>query len=292
MFIKNYYELMKPGLVYGNLITTIAGFLLASAVYHIPLNWTLLALTAAGLFFVMASGCVFNNYIDRDIDIKMARTKDRALVTGKISGRAALVFGVILAALGFGLLFVYTNMLALFAAFVGFFFYVFMYSLWWKRRSPAGTFVGAIAGATPPVVGYAAAYGRFDLAAGLLFVVLVIWQMPHFYAIAIRRFGDYMAAGVPVLPVKRGIPATKKQMLAYVVLFVLMAPLLTLFGFVGYIYLAVVLVLGFIWLVFAVKGMRSAGPGDDVRWARGMFLWSLTVMTLTFITLALASVWK
>src|SRR5690348_2228318 len=157
----------------------------------------------AGLAFVMASGCVFNNYIDRDIDAAMGRTKDRALVVGRISKRAAFVYGTMLGAAGFGLLVFFTNMLTVAVAGTGFFFYVFMYSLWSKRRTVHSTIIGSVAGATPPIVGYAATSGRLDLAAALLFLTLVLWQMPHFYAIGIRRFGEYAAAGIPILPVDR-----------------------------------------------------------------------------------------
>jgi heme o synthase len=289
---KDIYELAKPGLVYGNLITTAAGFLLGARVAGPPVDLSLLLSTLAGIAFVMASGCVFNNYIDRDIDGKMARTKGRPLVTGRISGRGVIAYGVALGAIGFFLLIFFTNVLAVCAALTGFFFYVVMYSIWWKRRSAWGTFVGAIAGATPPVVGYTAAAGRFDLAALLLFLILVVWQMPHFYAIAIRRFGDYMAAGVPVLPVKRGIPATKRHMLVYVALFIPLAATLTFFGYTGFVYLAIELALGFAWLLLAIRGFRNAGPGADVRWARAMFFFSLAVMVVLFSAIGISSLWR
>jgi protoheme IX farnesyltransferase len=250
----------------------------------------LMVLMLVGIALVMASGCVFNNYIDRDIDGKMARTKDRALITGRISGRTALAYGTVLGALGFGMLIAFTNVLTVAAAFVGFFFYVVTYSMWGKRRSTWGTFVGAIAGATPPVVGYTAASGRFDLAALILFIILVIWQMPHFYAIAIRRFGDYLAAGIPVLPVKRGIPATKIQMLVWIIAFVVFAPLLTVFGYTGATYFVVALAFGLTWLALAIKGFWTTGPGEDVSWARTMFFFSLATMVILFGTIAVGSV--
>jgi heme o synthase len=290
--IKDYYELAKPGLVYGNLITTIAGFLLGAHVLGVPVNIWLLVATCIGILLVMGSGCVFNNYIDRDIDGTMARTKDRALIAGRISGRAALVYASVLGAIGFLTLIIFTNVLALGAAVVGFFFYVFMYSLWWKRRSTWGTFVGAIAGATPPVVGYAAAAARLDLAALLLFIILVIWQMPHFYSIAIRRFSDYTAAGVAVLPVKRGIRATKIQMLVYVIFFTLVAPLLTVFGYLGPFYFVTAVVFGITWLVLAIRGFSNKGPGEDVGWARLMFFFSLATMTILFATIGVSSLFR
>lgn len=287
MRLGEYYRLAKPGLVYGNLIPAAAGFLLASrgSVILFPILVAMLA----GLAFVMASGCVFNNYIDRDIDAAMGRTKDRALVARRISGRSALVYGTTLGLIGFFLLALFTNLLAVAAAATGFFFYVLMYSLWSKRRTVHSTLIGSIAGATPPVVGYVAASGRFDLAAALLFLILVVWQMPHFYAIGIRRFGEYAAAGIPILPVKQGIPATKKRMLVYIIIFALIAPLLTVFGYTGFAYLAIAVALCVAWFVLCLSGFRSVGPGTDAFWARRMFLFSLVVMVTLFAAIALGA---
>lgn len=306
---KDYYSLTKSGLVYGNLMTVIGGFSLgaatairiatgnAAAVGSI--KFTLLLATLVGISLVMASGCVFNNYIDRDIDAKMLRTKDRALVAERISKNHALIFGAILGLLGFFILAVYTNLLALFIAAFGFFAYVVLYSIWAKRRSIHGALVGSISGAVPPVVGYAAASGRLDMGAALLFTILVLWQMPHFYAIAIRRADEYAQAGIPVLPVKRGIRATKIAMLLYVLAFIFAASLLTVFGYAGLVYLAIVLIIGFAWLAFCLEGMRnldadcngtSATVSDaDKLWARKMFFFSLAVMISLFVTITIGA---
>lgn len=296
--MKYYYELTKSGLVFGNVITVIAGFLLGtevlrmqgvatSATTSIDL-WRLLA-TLVGISLVMASGCVFNNYIDRDIDPLMERTKHRALVAKKISGRAAIIFGTVLGIAGFAVLAVFTNILSVLIALIGFLFYVCMYSFWWKRRSPYGTFVGAISGATPPVVGYVAASGRLDPAALILFLIMVTWQMPHFFAIAIRRADDYAAAIIPVMPVKHGIGRTKMSMLIYIIEFIIAASLLTIFGYAGYSYLAIALVLGVAWLAFSIKGFWVTGVAENKQWARQMFFLSLAVMMGLFITIAVGA---
>jgi len=290
--LKSYYELTKSGLVFGNIITVIGGFALASSVAGEPINFLLLIAAVLGICLVMASGCVFNNYIDWDIDAKMSRTRERVLVTGRISGRAALIFGTALGALGFLILIVFTNIVATGAALVGLFFYVVMYSLWWKRRSPFGTVIGSISGATPPVVGYAAANGRIDMAAIILFLILVVWQMPHFFAIAIRRADDYAAAGVPVLPVKRGIRATKVQMLLYIIAFIIIASHLTIFGYAGYTYLTFTLVLGLVWLGLCISGfwVPNTDAAANSRWARIMFFCSLIVLMVLFITITIGTV--
>ena len=314
---KDYYSLAKAGLVYGNLITVIGGFALGSTVAARfvagnstaigSINFALLLATLIGISLVMASGCVFNNYIDRDIDARMSRTKDRALVTKKISGSAAIAFAIVLGVIGFFMLAFFTNALTVAVAAAGFFVYVVLYSLWAKRSSIHGALVGSISGATPPVVGYAAASGRLeDGGALILFAIMVLWQMPHFYAIAIRRADDYAKGEIPVLPVKRGIHATKVAMLLYIIAFIVAASLLTVFGYTGYAYLTITLLLGLAWLALCVKGFtipdKGTGRGEKVHdddagnydanqlWARKMFFFSLVVMVVLFITITIGAV--
>jgi protoheme IX farnesyltransferase len=270
---KTYYQLTKPGIIYGNAINTAAGFFLGAGLVHHFYTWTLLAVLA-GSSLVIASGCVFNNYIDRGIDHKMARTKKRALVSGTISGPSALIYASILGVAGFAALALYTNWLTVGVGAVGYFFYIVMYSLWWKRKSMFGTIVGSVSGAVPPVAGYTAVTGHFDAAAAILFFILVFWQMPHFYAIAMYRRDEYAAAGVPVLPVKKGMHYAKIQIVLYIVAFIITASLLTVLGYTGYIYLAVMVVLGLAWLR---QGLRTFHSGDDKRWGRKMFFFSLIV---------------
>ncbi len=155
---SDYYSLTKSGLVFGNLIPLIAGFALgsrgaaSSTGGGFSFNWPLFSITAFGLSLVMASGCVFNNYLEREVDGALVARS--ASEPSRIAPRAALAFGTVLGALGFLALALFTNALAVAAALVGFFFYVFMYTAWFKRRSVWGTALGAVAGATPPVVGY------------------------------------------------------------------------------------------------------------------------------------------
>jgi protoheme IX farnesyltransferase len=295
--MKYYYELTKSGLVFGNIVTVIAGFLLGSRTAEavsgsLVVNGRLFVATFVGILLVMASGCVFNNYIDRDIDACMERTKRRALVAGRVSGRAAVLFASILGAAGFLILIIYTNLLATLAGLTGFVFYVFAYSLWGKRRTVYGTFIGAVAGAMPPVVGYVAASGRIDMAAVILFLIMLTWQMPHFFAIAIRRKDDYAAAKIPVMPVAYGVRRTKTSMSIYIAEFIVASSLLFIFHYAGYGYLAIALALGIAWLALGIKGFFIS-DGDSIaavaanrRWARQMFFFSLIVMMAVFITIA------
>ncbi len=278
--IRTYYMLTKPGIVLGNVITTSAAFALASRGHMQP--WLLLA-TVLGLSLIMAAACVFNNYIDRHHDEKMERTKNRALVTGVISLRNALLFASTLLFLGTLLLVLYTNPLSVGIALLGFFVYVVMYSVW-KYKSTYGTLIGSVAGAVPPLVGYCAVSNRFDLGAFILFAILVLWQMPHFYAIALYRLSEYTAAGIPVLPVKRGGHVTKVHILLYIIAFTIACASLLFFGYTGYAYLTAALVTGVWWLILAIRGFKAA---DDQLWAKGMFRFSLIVIMALSVMISL-----
>ena len=243
--IKTYFMLTKPGIIFGNAITAAGGFILASKAQVDP--WLFLA-TLMGLSLLIASACVFNNYIDRNIDKMMQRTKNRALVIGAISLKKAIVFAVFLGLFGILLLMLYTNLLTTIIALSGFFIYVILYSLS-KYRSSYATVIGSISGGVPPVVGYCAVVDRFDIGACLLFMIVALWQMPHFFAIAMYRLDDYVAASIPVLPVKRGVYITKIHMLLYIIAFLIPVCMLTILGYTGYAYLIVVGLLGVSWLL-------------------------------------------
>lgn len=268
----NYYLITKPGIILGNLITVAAGFLLASkGLIHF---WLFFA-TMMGLAFIMASACVLNNYIDRPLDKKMKRTKNRALVSGLISGRNAIGFATFLGLIGYIILYIYTNLLTVAVAGVGFFVYVVLYSMW-KSRTIYGTAIGSVAGAVPPVVGYCAVSNHFDLGALILFSMMVLWQMPHFFSIAILHFEDYKAANIPVLPIKKGMRRTKIHMVLYIFAFILSAVLLTYFDYTGYLYLTVTISVGLAWLALCLKGFNSV---NDREWGRDMFRLSLLLIT-------------
>lgn len=277
---KQYVQLMKLGIVMGNAVTVVGGFILASK-GHIDIG--LFLATLMGLCLVISSGCIFNNYFDRFVDGKMERTQNRPLVQGVISVKNAVIFGAILLASGFFLLATYTNWIVVGLAALGFIVYVFMYTLL-KTRTVYCTAIGSIAGAVPLVAGYSAVTGRLDFCALILFVLMVTWQMPHFFAIAIYRFKDYQAAAIQVLPVKKGYAVTKVRMLLYVIAFTLTAAFLTFSGYTGYVYLAVALGLGLWWLVLSIKGLRAE---DTVFWARQMFKLSLVVITTLCIMIAI-----
>jgi len=282
--LRAYYQLTKPGIIKGNLFSATAGFLLASRghVEFMELLYTLIGIT-----FVIASGCVANNYIDIDIDRRMKRTEKRALVTGEISGRNALIYSVILGLIGLAVLGILVNHTTMFIGIIGFIFYVVVYG-YFKRKSVHGTLVGSISGSLPPVAGYVAVTGRIDVGAILLFVVLAAWQMPHFYAIAMYRSKDYKDASIPVLPVVRGKKNTIYQIIFYTILFVVATMLLTLYGYTGITYTIIVLGIGLWWLSIALKGLSISDKNSDM-WAKSVFKSSLFVLIVFSVMISINS---
>lgn len=271
--LKDYIQLTKPGMVAGNLLPAMGAFLLAS---NRQVDWLMLFEMTFGLGLVIAAACAANNYLDRNIDSKMKRTQKRALVRGAVPPGKALIFSGLLLIAGSLMLALLTNWLALIASLIGYVGYVFVYG-YFKRRSSLGTLVGTVPGAMPPVVGYAAAAGQLDWAAGLLFLILVFWQMPHFFAIAIFRRNDYAAAWLPVITVRHSVRRAKRQMIAYVGAFIIASVLLWGYGYAGYVYLVLMSALGTRWLLIGIRGLKAA---DDNGWGRQMFGFSLIVLLI------------
>jgi heme o synthase len=274
--IKNYLHLLKPGIVLGNLIPASAGFFLASqGNIRVPL----LMATLAGISLVVASACVLNNCIDRNMDRKMARTRNRVMARGLISLRAAVSYAVLLGTAGIWLLSRATQPLCVWVVVSGFVMYVGVYSLYLKRRSVYAALLGSLAGVAPPLAGYCAVSGRFDMGAWLLLLIFSLWQMPHCYAIAIFRRDDYAAAEIPVVPVTRGIRAAKRHIMGYAGAFVAATLMLTFGGYTGYGYLVAATVLGLFWLYLTWSGFKAK---DDRRWARQLFTFSfMSILVLS-----------
>jgi protoheme IX farnesyltransferase len=269
--LKDYYQLTKPGIIYGNAMTAIAGYLLASKT---DIELLYLIETVLGICLIIASACVINNLLDRKIDILMARTKKRALVTGIITPRNAVVYSLTLGVIGFGILFVFSNLLTVSIGAVGYIDYILFYG-YYKRHSVHGTLIGSISGAVPILAGYCSVTDHITSGAVLIFLILIFWQMPHFYAISLARFSDYSNAHIPVLPVKSGAKHTKVQILIYIILFSIAALLPTVYGYTGYVYLITMSVLCTYWLYLSISGFAKK---NDQIWAKGLFRYSLIVI--------------
>jgi protoheme IX farnesyltransferase len=241
--LKLYYRLTKPGIVYSNVMTGAAGYLLASK-WHV--NFSHFISLLVGMALLIAGSCVLNNYLDRNLDAKMDRTSKRAIPAGRVSSKQAISYSAVLLILGFIIL-MNTNGLTLLIGALAVVFYVIVYGLA-KRHSVYGTLVGALPGAASLVAGYTAYLDKFNFGALLLLLLMIAWQMPHFYGIAIYRLKDYSAAGLPLWPIKRGYPFLVAMVLAS-----------------GY------------WLNQAYKNVDSS---NQTVWAKKVFLCSLVVILI------------
>lgn len=278
--IRAYYQLTKPGIIYGNLFTAAGGFLYGSI---LRIDVLLLTQVLIGMAFIMGSACTINNYFDRDIDKVMKRTKKRALASGVITPGSALIYASVLSLAGLAILAVCTNMLTTALGVVGLISYAFIYTFA-KRKSVHGTLIGTLPGALPPVAGYTAATGTLDTSALLLFLILVFWQMAHFYAIAIMNLKDYKAAKIPVMPAVHGIWITKIQLVMYTAAFMLSIILLAQFSYAGLFYLAVMVPLSLWWLTIATLGLWT---NDHNPWARKVFFISIFMLPIFGIMLSI-----
>ena len=267
----NFYLLIKPGIILGNLITFAAGFFLASkGVFDIRLFIG----TLLGLSCVIASACVFNNYIDRYIDQKMERTKNRVLATGSINAYNAYAFAVLIGLSGNLILLNSSNVLTTLLADLGFVVYVFLYSLL-KSRTTYSTLIGSVSGAIPPVIGYTAVSNQIDAAAVILFYIMIFWQMPHFFAIGLWHQEDYTKAKLPILPVARGAHRTKVHMFLYILCLIPTLMMLSFFGYTGKFFFLTTFAASAAWLMLSIRGFKT---DQNDLWGKQMFRFSLVVI--------------
>lgn len=281
---KDFYQITKPGIIISNLITALAGFWIA-AKWNI--DWVVLLLMLVGTTMVMASSCVINNYWDRDLDKRMARTETRALPSGRLKPSVVLWYGLVLGAVGLSALGA-INLLSFVLGVIGMFVYAVIYTMWLKRTSTLSTVVGAISGAMPPVIGYCAVTGSMDLGAWLIFAILFLWQPPHFWALSIRRMEEYRAAGYQVLPVVKGAKRTKIHMIPYLIGLFPVTYLLYHFNYVGMYYLVIALVLLATWTYISLSGFLAK---DDNAWAKKSFIYSIYYLTFSSIVMILNTPW-
>ncbi len=271
--LSDYTELTKPKVQSLLLLTTITTMLVAGS----P-SVALIALTCLGGYLSAGGAGAVNHWFDRDIDASMARTASRPIPAGRVSPRAALLFGCALAALSFLELSLTVNVLAASLSFAGFLGYVLVYTMWLKRRTPQNIVIGGAAGAIPPLVGWAAVTGSVSGVAVLLFFIVFFWTPPHFWALSLLMKDEYAKVGVPMLPVVRGEAETRRQILLYSVLLYAVTQLPFCAGGFGPIYLVASLLLGFGFIAGAVRLYRRA----DRRSALQLYLFSLAYLALLF----------
>ncbi|MED7819182.1 MULTISPECIES: heme o synthase [unclassified Francisella] len=280
MSFKKYFQLTKPGIIFGNLITLTGGFLLAThreiGVEHLALFFYVML----GVALMIAAGCVFNNIYDKDIDSAMVRTKNRPLVTGDISVIQATIYGSILLILSCAVLYYLVNLLTLWIIIIGFIVYVGIYTVS-KRITIHATILGGISGAIPPVAGYTAVVNHLDYNALGLFLILFFWQIPHSFAIAMLYMDDYKKVNLPMLPLVKGVVCTKKIMLMYLVLFVISCALPTMLGTADRVSFVICMLIAIFWLY---KSAKSYIQDEDRVFAKTVFKFSIVVITLICLT--------
>jgi protoheme IX farnesyltransferase len=276
--VAAYFALTKPRIIELLLITTVPSMILAAGGW--PGTWLVTATLIGGSLSAGGANAL-NNYVDRDIDQVMRRTRSRPLAREVVPPIHALVFGIVLGAAGFAWLWATTNFLAAAISTAALLFYVFVYTLGLKRSSAQNIVIGGAAGAAPALVGWAAVTGALALPAWVLFLVVFYWTPPHFWALAIRYRDDYERAGVPMLPVVAGVEATTRKMLLYTSLMVAISLLLVPVAGMRWIYLSAAIGLGawFLWDTWRVYRR----PEDAMR----LFTTSTVYLSALFAAVAL-----
>jgi protoheme IX farnesyltransferase len=275
--VVDFVELLKPRVMTLVVFSGFAGMVVAPGDLHPVLAAVAILCIAVG---AGASGAI-NMWYDRDIDAAMRRTRGRPIPTGRVDPQEAVSFGVVLAIGAVTLMTLAVNLLAAGLLALTIAFYVFVYTMWLKRRTPQNIVIGGAAGAFPPMIGWAAVTGDIGLVPIALFLLIFVWTPPHFWALALYRSDDYARAGVPMLPVVAGAQATKKQMLAYTVLLFPLALLPWLLGVTGALYAVAAAILGALFIVAALRVWLDSGE----RAARQMFGFSVLYLFLLFTLL-------
>ena len=270
------------------LLTAVVGMFLAVPAPFLPDVWLVIS-ASIGISMAAASAAVFNHVVDEQIDMQMSRTDQRPLPQGKVSRSQALVWGVFLGVIGLGILQLFVNTITMVLTFISLIGYAVVYTMYLKRATPQNIVIGGAAGAAPPVLGWTAITGTQGIEyALLLFLIVFIWTPPHFWALAIYRVEEYRKVDVPMLPVTHGLAYTRLQILLYTVLLLLVTLLPYLAGMSGLIYLAAALILGFMFLAYAIKIYRNP---DDNKIAWATFMFSVNYLMLLFVALLVDHYW-
>jgi heme o synthase len=282
--LKDFLALVKIGIVNSNLITTFTGIWLALyfSGSSLLLNIDRVIFALLGTGFIIAGSCAINNFYDRDIDQIMERTKSRPTVTGRMTPVQVLALGFSFILIG-TIFLAMTSITSAIIGLIGVFTYIVLYTMWTKRHYTINTVVGSISGAVPPLIGWTA-ITDLTIIAWVLFLIMFIWQPPHFLALAMKRCEEYRNAGIPMLPVVHGFGMTKRQMMVWVACLLPLPFYLYSLGF-GFIILATILNIG--WLILALSGLKVK---DDLKWAKWMFVYSLNYLTILFVAMVVFTI--
>jgi protoheme IX farnesyltransferase len=288
--VRAYIALTKPRIIELLLVTTVPAMVLATR--EVPgIEWTnwgwLVAWTLVGGTLAAGSANAINCYLDRDIDELMARTRRRPLPAHQVEPERAVVFGIVLGVISFAVMAYFVNLVAAFLTLLAIGFYVVVYTIMLKRTTPQNIVIGGAAGALPPVIGWAAVTGHVGIPALLLFALVFYWTPPHFWALSLRIRKDYAAAGVPMLPVVKGIPETTRQIALYAVLMVAISLVLWAVARMGPVYLVAAVVLGSMFLWQAYRLWRH-GTSEEASTAGAIRLYRYSISYLTLLFAAVA----
>lgn len=275
---RDFYELGKPRVVLLIVFTAVVGMLLARP--ELPAIDVLL-LATLGIGLAASSAAAINHVLDRRFDKQMARTRNRPVVQGKVSEKAALTYAFILGTVSMWVLWQWINPLTALLTFGSLIGYAVIYTVWLKHATPQNIVIGGAAGAAPPVLGWTAVTGQLEPHALLLFLIIFTWTPPHFWALAIHRREEYAKAGIPMLPVAYSVAFTELQILLYTILLVIVTLLPYLTGMSGFIYLLAAVVLGGIF----IKHALALKARDDARLPMKTFGFSITYLTVLFAAL-------
>ncbi len=277
-------SLVKGIVLIANVLPVLTGFWLA--VYFTGASFSehlgLFLVTIIGSTFVMAGALVLNNWYEVDLDREMDRTQKRPTVTGNFSLNTVLTLGIVFTITGFVVLY-FTTFEAVIYAFVGWFSYVILYTMWMKRKYTLNTVMGSISGAVTPLIGWAAITSSYHYIPIILALLLFIWQMPHTFAIAMRRHDEYKAAGVAMLPVVRGFDFTKRQIIIYVTC---LLPLPFFLTSLGTIFVVVATILNALWILLSIGGFFT---NSDKKWAKAQFLFSVNYLAILFVLMIIVT---
>ena len=276
--VADYVALTKPPIMFLLLITALGGMVLAAQ--GVP-SISLVALVLVGGALASGGASALNHYLDRDIDGQMLRTRQRPIPSQRTLPKQVLVFGLVLNLVAFVILATWVNWLSAALALGGTLFYVFVYTMYLKRSTPQNIVLGGAAGAVPPLVGWAAVTGSVGLPAIYLFAIIFFWTPPHFWALALLIKDDYARAGIPMLPVVRGITATKRAIFLYTLVLVALTIMFSTLEVVGLLYFSAALVLGSYFVYLAWRLMQRGG----MRRARHVYLYSLLYLVLLFVSI-------
>ncbi|MDR6999085.1 heme o synthase [Neobacillus niacini] len=283
-FFADLRLIVKAPVLIANVLPVFTGFWLALYFTNESLtnHWGLFLLTMIGSTLVMAGALIINNWYDVDIDSVMDRTKNRPTVTGHFSLKAVLAMGIILTILGLALL-LFTTIEAAVWAFIGWFTYVILYTMWSKRRYTLNTVIGAVSGAVSPVIGWTTIETSYHIVPIILFLILFIFQMPHTFAIAMKKYNEYKAARVAMLPVVRGFEMTKRQIFVYSAC---LLPLPFYLGSLGLSFIVISTLLNVGWLGVSIYGFFTK---DDHKWAHVVFLYSVNYITIMYLLMIIVT---